>query len=53
MTEDEATVAVIDALEALAIPYMIVGSLLTPAEKKIRSPLDMRIMKYETQRNIC
>jgi hypothetical protein len=27
MTEDDATMAVIDALEALAIPYMVVGSL--------------------------
>jgi hypothetical protein len=27
MTEDEATVTVIDALEKLAIPYMVVGSL--------------------------
>lgn len=27
MTDDEATLAVIDALEALAIPYMVVGSL--------------------------
>ena len=26
MTSEEATVAVIDALEALSIPYMLVGS---------------------------
>ena len=38
MTPDEAVVAVIDTLERLEVPYMIVGSLASKTERKLLMP---------------